>query len=93
LLLGADSAAADYRAPADYESGKEDLRRLEDVASEAPIVRLVHDLIGRAVGMQASDIHLEPRDEGLCVRVRIEGVLHILKTYPAALRFRLPRAP
>ena len=80
------ASGGDYRTSGEEEGGEEDIRRLQDLASEAPIIRLVHDLIGRAAEMQASDIHLEPRDDGLRARVRIDGVLHILETYPVSAK-------
>jgi general secretion pathway protein E len=52
-----------------------DLERLKDLASEAPVIRLVYSLIARAVEMQASDIHLESADGRLRLRYRIDGVL------------------
>jgi general secretion pathway protein E len=79
-------AGADYRPASGDEGGDEDVRRLEDLASEAPIIRLVHELISHAAEMQASDIHVEPRDDGLRVRVRLDGVLHILDTYPVSVK-------
>ena len=83
---GKAQAGADYRAASEDEGGAEDVRRLEDLASEAPIIRLVHELIARAAEMQASDIHIEPRDDGLRIRVRLDGVLHILETYPVTVK-------
>ncbi|WP_088343229.1 MULTISPECIES: GspE/PulE family protein [Rhodomicrobium] len=83
---GAPQAKADYRAETGDEGGEEDVRRLEDLASEAPIIRLVHDLIARAAEMQASDIHLEPRDDGLRARLRLDGVLHTVETYPVSAK-------
>jgi general secretion pathway protein E len=82
----ASKAAADYRGAPEEEGSEEDVRRLEDLASEAPIIRLVHELIARAAEMQASDIHLEPRDDGLRARFRLDGVLHILDTYPVSVK-------
>jgi general secretion pathway protein E len=83
---GQARAGADYRGASDEEGGEEDVRRLEDLASEAPIIRLVHDLIARAAEMQASDIHIEPRDDGLRVRLRLDGVLHVQDTYPVSVK-------
>jgi general secretion pathway protein E len=68
------------------ETIDDDVRRLKDLASEAPVIRLVHDLIARAVEMLASDIHIEPREDGLRVRFRIDGVLHTVESLPASLR-------
>jgi general secretion pathway protein E len=60
----------------------DDVRRLADLASEAPVVRLVHDTIVRAVEARASDIHLEPTDGGLMVRLRIDGLLETTEVLP-----------
>ncbi len=53
-----------------------DAERLKDLASEAPVIRLVNGIIGRAVETQASDIHIEPFEDRLRVRYRYDGVLH-----------------
>ncbi|MFO7675638.1 MAG: GspE/PulE family protein [bacterium] len=50
--------------------------KLEEMASEAPVVRWVNQMIIRAVRERASDIHIEPTREGLSVRYRIDGILH-----------------
>ncbi|HEY1414204.1 MAG TPA: GspE/PulE family protein, partial [Rhodopila sp.] len=55
---------------------EEDTERLKDLASEAPVIRLVNLLITRAVETQASDIHIEPFEDRLRVRYRYDGVLH-----------------
>ena len=52
------------------------VEHLRDLASEAPVIRLVNNIIGRVIELRASDIHLEPFDDGLHVRYRIDGVLH-----------------
>ncbi|WP_435535887.1 GspE/PulE family protein [Azospirillum sp. ST 5-10] len=56
--------------------GPDDVARLRDIASEAPVVRLVGQLIARAVDQRASDIHIEPFETRLAVRYRVDGVLH-----------------
>jgi general secretion pathway protein E len=66
-------AALDGGGP---DSFGDDAERLKDLASEAPVVRLVNQLIARAVETRASDIHLEPFPERLRVRYRYDGVLH-----------------
>jgi general secretion pathway protein E len=63
-----------------------DLDRLRDSASEAPVIRLVNQIIARAVEMQASDIHFEPTADGLDVRYRVDGVLRNIDPPPAQLR-------
>ncbi|PCH98379.1 MAG: type II secretion system protein GspE [Rhodobacteraceae bacterium] len=56
----------------DEMSGPRDL--LED-ATEAPVVQLVNQLLRRAVSAGASDLHIEPHEAGLRVRMRIDGFL------------------
>ncbi|OJF16066.1 GspE/PulE family protein [Couchioplanes caeruleus] len=51
-------------------------------ADDAPIVRYVNSLIEQAVQNRASDLHLEPNEDGMRVRYRIDGVLHELDTVP-----------
>ncbi|HEY8514988.1 MAG TPA: type II secretion system ATPase GspE [Candidatus Binatia bacterium] len=55
---------------------EEDVDHLRDLASEAPVIRFVNVLINRAVESRASDIHIEPFENELKVRYRIDGVLH-----------------
>jgi general secretion pathway protein E len=69
--------AADSETPGEGGSGlEEDAERLKDLASEAPVIRLVNQIIGRAVETHASDIHVEPFEDRLRVRYRYDGVLH-----------------
>jgi general secretion pathway protein E len=64
----------------------EDIDRLRDLASEEPVIRLVNLLIARAVESRASDIHIEPFQNRLTVRYRIDGVLREGAMPPARLR-------
>src|SRR5690606_8993013 len=58
------------------EAGElDDVEHLRDLASEAPVIRLVNLLVQRAVELRASDIHIEPFENRLKVRYRIDGVL------------------
>ena len=59
------------------------VEHLRDLASEAPVIRLVNAIIGRVIELRASDIHLEPFDDGLHVRYRVDGVLHPGEVVPA----------
>ena len=52
-----------------------DTERLKDLASEAPVIRIVNQLLTRAVETQASDIHIEPFEDRLRVRYRYDGLL------------------
>ena len=53
----------------------DDVEHLRDLASEAPVIRLVNLVIQRAVELRASDIHIEPFENRLKVRYRVDGVL------------------
>ncbi|HLH44007.1 MAG TPA: ATPase, T2SS/T4P/T4SS family [Bryobacteraceae bacterium] len=56
-------------------SDAEDLEHLRDMASEAPVIRLVNAIVAQAVEKRASDIHIEPFEKEFRVRYRIDGVL------------------
>jgi general secretion pathway protein E len=56
-------------------SGDDDIDSLRDLASGAPVVRAVNDLLERAIELRASDIHIEPFRSGLVVRMRVDGIL------------------
>jgi general secretion pathway protein E len=68
------------------EAGGEDLSSLRDMAFDAPVVRLVNLLIENAIKAGASDIHIEPFEDALRVRYRIDGVLFDAETPPKRLR-------
>jgi general secretion pathway protein E len=68
------------------DEGKADVDHLRDLASEAPIIRLVNRLILKAVELRASDIHFEPFENELKVRFRIDGVLHNIEAPPKRLQ-------
>ena len=57
----------------------------EDGISDAPLVRLVNSMIFQAAEDGASDIHVEPQEDELVVRYRIDGVLHIIHRVPKRL--------
>nr|MBL0699782.1 Flp pilus assembly complex ATPase component TadA [Desulfobacterales bacterium] len=59
----------------DLAAMEEDVSHLKDLASEAPIIKLVNKIITRAVEMMASDIHFEPFEKDFKIRYRIDGVL------------------
>ena len=64
------------------DAGSEDLQQLKDMASEAPIIRLVSLIIGHALEARASDIHIEPFENRLIVRYRVDGVMHEVESPP-----------
>lgn len=63
----------------------EDVQHLKDMASEAPVVRLVGLIVRRALETRASDIHIEPFEGRLIVRYRIDGVMHEAESPPRRL--------
>jgi general secretion pathway protein E len=63
---------------------EDDVEHLRDLASEAPVIRLVNLVIQRAVEGRASDIHIEPFESRLKVRYRIDGVLHEVESPPSS---------
>src|SRR6202030_572280 len=71
---------------ADAEPAEEDAERLKDLASEAPVIRLVNQLIARAVETPAWDVHLEPFPDRLRVRYRYDGILHEAESPQARLQ-------
>jgi general secretion pathway protein E len=83
---GGDGAALLDEVVPDAEPAEEDAERLKDLASEAPVIRLVNQLIARAVETHASDVHVEPFPDRLRVRYRYDGVLHEIEPPPARLQ-------
>jgi general secretion pathway protein E len=66
-----------------------DIGQLRDMASEAPVVRLVNLLIEEAVAQDASDVHIEPFEDTLRVRYRIDGLLYEQEAPPRGLQAAL----
>lgn len=64
----------------------EDLERLKDLVSDAPVIRAVNRMIAMASDERASDIHVEPTDDSLAIRFRVDGVLRDMPPLPAAMR-------
>ncbi|WNW13335.1 type II secretion system ATPase GspE [Pseudomonas sp. DTU_2021_1001937_2_SI_NGA_ILE_001] len=68
----------------EHGGAEEDIEHLKDLASEAPVIRLVNLILQRAVEQRASDIHIEPFESQLKVRYRIDGVLHEAEAPPSS---------
>ena len=64
----------------------QDIEHLKDLASEAPVIRLVNLVISRAIESRGSDIHIEPFERELKVRYRIDGILHDVESPPKKLK-------
>ncbi|HEV8533337.1 MAG TPA: type II secretion system ATPase GspE, partial [Methylomirabilota bacterium] len=80
--MGSPEAGAD-------SDGEADVNQLRDMASEAPVVRLVGLLIDEAVAAEASDIHIEPYEDRLRIRYRLDGILHDRESPPRRLQAAL----
>jgi general secretion pathway protein E len=64
----------------------EDLEHLRDMASEAPVIRLVNAMIALAVEKRASDIHIEPFEKEFRIRYRVDGVLYPQEAPPREMK-------
>ncbi|MGY8706271.1 ATPase, T2SS/T4P/T4SS family [Bradyrhizobium sp. 18BD] len=73
-----DDAHADRSGRSVAQQSDDDIESLRDLASGAPVVRALNDLLERAVDLRASDIHVEPFRAGLAVRMRVDGLLRAL---------------
>lgn len=62
-----------------------DLAQIKDMAEDAPVVKLVNVLVQEAIKERASDIHIEPYEDSLRVRYRIDGILHEVAPPPKRL--------
>lgn len=79
--LYAEQETVDAHGPdpdAPVVAQEDDVQRLRDIASEAPVIRLVNRLIAAAIEQRASDIHIEPFADNLRVRYRIDGALTVI---------------
>ena len=68
---------------------EDDLERLRDIVSDAPVIRAVNRLIADAVDARASDIHVEPAEDRVVVRMRVDGVLVEAPSLPPSMRSAL----
>jgi general secretion pathway protein E len=83
-----------YKSPASVgrstrggeEASELDVQRLRDMASEAPVIRLVNQIIADAVEGRASDIHVEPNVDSVLVRYRVDGILRTGHVLASSLR-------
>ena len=78
-----DFADADMESLADSLGDSEDIL---DVANKAPIIKLVNMLFFQALKMRASDIHLQPFEDRLQVRYRIDGILYDMESIPKKIQ-------
>jgi general secretion pathway protein E len=81
IIQDMDRGEESHRLFTELEEGGD----LLDETSEAPIIKLVNHVFGQAVKSQASDIHIEPYQQHLQVRFRLDGVLHNVLSPPRRL--------
>jgi general secretion pathway protein E len=78
--LGDDSFGRAEEANSDQRT--DDIDSLRDLASGAPVVRAVNDLLEKAIELRATDIHVEPHRNGVALRMRVDGLLQVVQTPP-----------
>ena len=83
--LGPDEERPAAAAEGQSASADENIDSLRDLASGAPVVRAVNDLLEKAMELRASDIHIEPLRAGLSVRMRVDGLLRAVPAPAHAL--------
>lgn len=70
------------------DGGEPDDSEIDDESQASSVVKLVNELLVEAIQQRASDIHLEPEEEGLDLRYRVDGVLRAQSVPPELHRFR-----
>jgi len=80
---GSEESAAE---PLEGIGDDEDVAHLRDMASEVPVIRMVNQMLVRALEARASDVHIEPFENQLKVRYRIDGILHEVESPPRQLK-------
>lgn len=91
LLYGAQGLATqttdeDLELEESEQDATEDITQLEQTVHQAPVIRLVNSILLEAVERGASDIHFEPMENRLQVRLRIDGVLYTVRNIPRSLQ-------
>ena len=86
LLYGDENSGQNLIETLGAAFSEESVEQLRDLASEAPVIRMVNLIISRAVESRASDIHVEPFERDLRLRYRVDGVLQNVDPPPNTLR-------
>ena len=87
-VRGADLESLRLARPEDEEAPV-NVVELREVADVAPVIKLANALMTKAISMRASDIHIEPQQRRVRVRVRIDGLLQELMVVPKDLQHPL----
>lgn len=83
VLLNLDEIVETERDVVDLD---EEIDKLKEIASEAPVIKFVNNLLTKAVEQNASDIHFEALKNVMKVRFRIDGILHTVDTIPQDMK-------
>ncbi len=83
LYSAVEAEASDEFEITSHSDDADDIEHLKDMASEAPVIKIVNQIMTQAMSMRASDIHVEPFENLLKVRYRIDGVIHEVDSPPA----------
>lgn len=81
-IISSEAKAIGATYISENEGGEPDAGELKKLAEDVPIVRIVDSLLSHAYTQQASDIHMEPFEDRLLIRYRIDGILHDAMTLP-----------
>ncbi len=86
-LKKAEEEVSDGTAAEIVEEHEEmDLSKLRQLGEDAPVIRIVNNIVSQAIVEGASDIHVEPMEEGVRVRYRIDGILHEKQMLPKKIQ-------
>lgn len=85
-LIDQDAESLSESAKSDQTEEEGDVKSLEKVAEDVPVIRIVDTLLKHAILQQASDIHIEPTEREVIVRYRIDGVLHDAMSLPRSVQ-------
>lgn len=88
-VRGVDTESVRLQATEEEDNASVNVVELKEVGEGAPVVKLVNAILIRAIGMRASDIHIEPHQRRVRVRVRIDGLLQEVMVVPKDLQLPL----
>ena len=79
-----DALLDGLRGSGDQTSAGGDAARLRELAQEAPVIQFVNGVFAEALQRRASDVHIEPLEDRFVVRMRVDGMLHTVRSAPRA---------
>ncbi|MFI5363953.1 MAG: ATPase, T2SS/T4P/T4SS family, partial [Elusimicrobiota bacterium] len=83
---GGESSGDDLLIEEQKKERDEDMSGLDVLANDSPLVNRINKILVQAVEMGASDVHIEPQEKTILVRVRVDGSLQLLCRLPIALQ-------